>query len=442
MAASSPRSPRSREQRTWASAYAFALLLPVLLMLVSPYTEQAWTVFAVAVGFTAFAGMALQVVLVSRSPLVASAVGLDVLVRLHRSMGVVLVLMVLLHVAVIFVVSPWARSWLWPIHQPLVAQAGAAAFYAMILLGGTSVWRARFGMGYETWRLLHVALTAVAVLGGYIHVLYASDFSWSGPLRMLATLLLLAATASLVYLRVGRAFGTLDSPWLVADVRDEHGGSVTLTLDATRRGVDVRPGQFAWLRFAGRPYSLVEHPFSIASAAGPDRRRISFTIRSLGTTSHAVRELRPGATVLLDGPHGGVADELLVRPWILVVGGIGITPAMGILRSLAEAGDRRPVQLVYCVRDWEQATFRDELVELGTQLDLDLVVVATRPAPSWTGVRGRLDGRTLARVLPQDRASRSVLVCGPDGFATDVLGWLEAIGVPLAHVYAERFTSA
>lgn len=434
---------RRREQRTWAAVYACSLALPLVLMLVSPYTADTHVVFAIALGFTAFVGMTLQVVLASRAPVISGPVGLDVLLRVHRYMGAVLVVLVAVHVLVLFIWSPWCRIWLWPIHQPLSARAGAVAFYSMVLIGLTSFWRARFGLGYETWRLLHIVLTALAIAGAYVHILYLSDFSWSGPIRTLATLLLLLATASLVYLRVGRAFSSLATPWVVTEVRGERGDATTLALEAAGHdGVDVHPGQFAWLKFAGRPYAVTEHPFSIASAAGR-ARRVEFTVRALGDLTSSLRDLPLGTTVLMDGPHGGFHAAAPAEGVVLVVAGIGITPAMSVLRTMAAAGDERPVQLVYCVRSWDDATFLEELADLEHRLpQLDVVRVATRPPAGWDGQRGRIDGAMLDAVLPADRARRNVLVCGPAGFADGVLAWLDALAVPLAHVHAERFTSA
>jgi ferredoxin-NADP reductase len=43
------------------------------------------------------------------------------------------------------------------------------------------------------------------------------------------------------------------------------------------------------------------------------------------------------------------------------VGGIGITPMMSIIRTLADRGDRRPVVLLYASRDWDSVIFREEL---------------------------------------------------------------------------------
>jgi ferredoxin-NADP reductase len=41
---------------------------------------------------------------------------------------------------------------------------------------------------------------------------------------------------------------------------------------------------------------------------------------------------------------------------VLVAGGIGVTPMMSLIRTLADQADQRPVILLYGVRDWESIT--------------------------------------------------------------------------------------
>ena len=39
---------------------------------------------------------------------------------------------------------------------------------------------------------------------------------------------------------------------------------------------------------------------------------------------------------------------------VLVAGGVGITPMMSIIRTLADRGDKRPVILFYGSKDWDR----------------------------------------------------------------------------------------
>jgi 3-phenylpropionate/trans-cinnamate dioxygenase ferredoxin reductase subunit len=223
-------------------------------------------------------------------------------------------------------------------------------------------------------------------------------------------------------------------------VRSELGEAATLVLRPFQPAAGpTRPGQFAWLKFRGSPYSFVEHPFSIASGAGVGDA-LEFTVKASGDATRRLQAIEPGTPVLLDGPHGGVEPAPGTRGWLLLAGGIGITPAMSVIRTHALDPARPPIQLVYGVRDWADATFREELEELAADGVVDLHVVASRPAGEWSGHRGRADARLLSQLLPSDRARRTALVCGPGGFTEDVVEALVALGIPPAHIHAERFS--
>jgi ferredoxin-NADP reductase len=130
-----------------------------------------------------------------------------------------------------------------------------------------------------------------------------------------------------------------------------------------------------------------------------------------------------------------------MRPYLLVAVGIGITPALSVLRALADEGDPRQVALVYANRRWEDVAFRDELDQLADSLDLEIVHVLSDPHAGWSGPRGRVDEQLLAGVLADLPAEPNVLVCGPPPLVDATLAALRELGVPDSSVHAERFTS-
>ena len=59
----------------------------------------------------------------------------------------------------------------------------------------------------------------------------------------------------------------------------------------------------------------------------------------------------------------------------MVAGGVGITPMLSMLRTLAERGDPRPVLLVVAGRTADDLLHREDREHLDSLLDLRLVEI-------------------------------------------------------------------
>ena len=136
-----------------------------------------------------------------------------------------------------------------------------------------------------------------------------------------------------------------------------------------------------------------------------------------------------GRRVLLDGPHGGWHPKHPERGIVLLVAGIGITPAMSVLRTFDDERRSPPVTLVYASRDPDSVVFGDELAGLAERLPLRIVHLAGRP-------RRRLDASLLRELLGSGRR-QDVLICGSPAFTASALAAAEEIGIPRHYVHAE-----
>jgi predicted ferric reductase len=395
------------------------------------------------VGYLGVTAIVVQIVLPSRAPSFTTAFGPGVLLRLHRSLGSVVLAFVVLHVAVFVWRQPHYAAWLLPLHErSFKALAGFGGAAALLLIVLSSWWRGLLRIRYEHWRALHLVLGTLALAAATTHVLLISWSSKDPLLRWFVVGAFAVGLISLGYLRVARPFVALARPFVVEEVRHERGAATTLQLAAVgHAGTPFQPGQFAWLKLPGSPFTVAEHPFSYASsAARPDRP--SFTMKRRGDFTDVAWQLPPGTQVLIDGPHGSWRPTLPEAGFVLVVAGVGITPAMSVVRTHAEVGDLRPVQLVYGARALADVTFLEELQQLAARLPLDLQIVLSQPEPGWTGHVGRIDRDLLARVLAPDARLRNVLVCGPPAMIDGTMAALDELGVDPALVYADRFDSA
>ena len=113
-----------------------------------------------------------------------------------------------------------------------------------------------------------------------------------------------------------------------------------------------------------RSYSLVgERP-----VAGAYRIAVKDVPDSRGG-SRFMRALRPDAEIEISQPESHFELQYGRPEYLLVAGGIGITPMVGMAHALAR--HRRPFRLLYAARSRDQMPFVDELSELlGDGLEL------------------------------------------------------------------------
>jgi ferredoxin-NADP reductase len=125
---------------------------------------------------------------------------------------------------------------------------------------------------------------------------------------------------------------------------------------------------------------------------------------------------------------------------VLIAGGIGVTPMMSMIRTLADRGDERPVILLYASKDWESTTFREDLETLKARLDLTVVYVLQNPPIAWTGEQGYITAEMFKRHLPPPYETHEYFICGPDVMMDAIENALRELSVPLSKYHSERYS--
>ena len=253
----------------------------------------------------------------------------------------------------------------------------------------------------------------------------------------------LAAVGLLVNNRVLRPLRLKRRPYQVAEVQGKIADAWTLALEPRGHdGLEFRPGQFVWLTLGPSPFSLQQHPFSISSSAERSER-LTLTIKELGDFTSTISEVSPGTTAFLEGPYGAftpAGPEDAVKGTVFVVGGVGITPVMSMLRTFRDRGDSRPLILIYGALAWDDVLFRDDLKALEQTLNLKLVHVLEKAPDGWQGETGLVTPELLGRHLPEDEVDEwEYFVCGPPPMMDVVEPHLHDRGVPVPRIHSERF---
>lgn len=397
---------------------------------------------ALNTGLVAFSLLVAAFVLMARSRSLLSSFGIETVLRVHRVVAVSAVVLVVAHVLLVLASDPRGLTIFDLRHTTWAARAATVSTVALAGVVALALRRKRRQPRYEGWRLVHLGLAGTVFVGAWLHIWWLHHLV--DDLLLAAWFLVMAVVVVGVAVRrwVWLPLKARRQSYVVESVREVSGQAVTLELRAAgHEGFPFRAGQFAWMKLGPSCFVFEEHPFTIASAADAPHRK-QFTIKAIGDFTRMVRRLRPGRRVFLDGPYGQMTIDGLESAWgfVFIAGGIGVTPMISMLRTLADRGDRRHHLLLVGARTADDIVMRTEIDRLRTQLSLTVVYALSQPPPGWRGESGRIDAALLARWLPRHGRRRfDYFLCGPPQMVTDVSAHLRERGVPVARVHTERF---
>jgi predicted ferric reductase len=425
----------------WIAALLFLAFLPMAVAMVGPLplARGFWVEFGALLGFLGLAILILQCVTTGRFRWFAAGFGFDNLLEFHKQMGIFALLLVLAHPAVLVAADPGFWSYYDPRENAPRAVALVVVTVATVLLVASSLWRLTFRLSYERWRLLHGVLTLGILFLGLGHVVMVDHYG--SPLWKKAAFVLMAGAGIylVIHSRVVRPLMMRRRPYRIVEVRPQRNDSWTLIIEPEgHEGMRYRAGQFLWITVGDSPFSMQQHPFSIASE--PSGGRIELTMKELGDFTGSVKKIEPGTRAWLEGPYGVFQhDPEGACGAVFIAGGVGVTPIMSLLRDARERADDARYYLFDGNTGWDDVMFREEIEEMKRRIRLKVVHVLTEPPDDWRGESGYVDGGVLKRHLPEDFSGFSYFICGPGPLLDSVEPILREMGVPATQIHTERF---
>lgn len=204
------------------------------------------------------------------------------------------------------------------------------------------------------------------------------------------------------------------------------------------------PGQHVKLRvMAGG--SVEDRSYSIASAPEAGAL-IELAIEELPggeVSGHLHRVAVPGDTLELRGPLGKFTWTVRDGgPILLIGGGSGLVPLMSMIRHRTLQQSKVPVGLILSAITWDDALFRDELLELERARDgFELTLTLTRETMKQPGIANRrVDSAMVREMLERLPAAPSgVFICGSNAFVDNAAEIVAALGVAPGNVHTERY---
>ncbi|MEU1204202.1 ferric reductase-like transmembrane domain-containing protein [Nocardia sp. NPDC005825] len=427
----------------WIGLYLAASAVPLVFAVVGPVDggRGFLTEFSVALGFVGMSMLGLQFALVARFQAVAAPFGEDALVQFHRQISYVALAFILAH-PVLLQLGGIDIAALFNLAQaPWRARCAITATVLLLILVATSVWRGRLRIRYEVWQILHGSLSVAVVALALAHMVLVGHYL-DEPWKIgLWTAMTVALVGLLVWVRVVAPIRRMRRPWQITANTTERGNARTLTLTPIGHpGIRFEPGQFGWLVVGRSPFSITSHPFSFSSSA-QNTEHVQMTIKALGDFTGTIDSIPTGTRAYVDGPHGVFTPDRYEGPgFVLIAGGVGITPMRSILHTMADRRDKRPFLLLYAGLALDDMTFDPDLDALAAHLELTVVPVPQHPPADWSGESGFIDQQLLRRHLPDRYPTRQYFICGPAPMVTAIENALAALEVPADRVHTERFT--
>ncbi|MFA7441619.1 MAG: NO-inducible flavohemoprotein [Sphingomonadaceae bacterium] len=209
-----------------------------------------------------------------------------------------------------------------------------------------------------------------------------------------------------------------------------------------------KPGQYLtfWLEIPGHP--PVKRNYSLSAAANGRDYRISVKREPKGIASNWLHDHAQEGTVLKVAPPAG--EFFLTphpeRPVVLLSGGVGLTPMVAMLETLAERFPDVPVHYVHGTQDGSTHAMRDHIRSLTSKHGhVQSTIFYLQPRAEDTegkdfNHKGLIDMDWLTAHTPIEDAD--FYLCGPRPFLRNFVAGLSLAGVKGDQIHYEFFGPA
>ncbi len=427
--------------------FVLLVLFPLIVAAISNTLNDGWRDWTREAGsFMGMLGLSLMIlssVPIIRERMITSSFNLDIVYKFHHAYSSLGFFFAFAHLGLLWAHNPEvARLMNVFENYPLYAKGGMISLVTAGILVYTSYFRKNFKFGYDYWKIAHSLLAMTMIVFGLIHTFGINYYSGHSLIHIYYIVLTVFAALSILTLRVITPTLQLNKPYSITDIVLMNNDTAEMKLvfngKPEVKPVAYRAGQIGWITVHHSPYSFRRHPFSFTSA-DTDHSKVSFAIRNLGDFTASVKYLRSGDRVYLEGSFGVFnLDKLGDEGFVMIAGGIGIAPVMGILRTMDARKDKRKVVLYYGSRDEESIGFYEEIKDIATRINLTPIHVLERTDnPNFE--KGYVTQTILEKYYPANKERYDVFICGPGPMVEIILPALKNINVPKENIWPEFY---
>ncbi|MCB9810591.1 MAG: FAD-dependent oxidoreductase [Candidatus Nomurabacteria bacterium] len=185
------------------------------------------------------------------------------------------------------------------------------------------------------------------------------------------------------------------------------------------------------------------HTFSLVTE--PVESDLAIATRMRGSDyKNTLNDLLPDDLVEIEGPYGSFAlHQNEQKSAVFLVGGIGITPFMSMIKEAKSNQKPHKLYLFYSNNEPKDAPFLSELSDLSNSKALNLNFIPTMTkldeSDDWSGERGYIDWPMVKRHVP-DTDKAIYYMAGPQGMVQAMRSMLLEAKVDPDSIRFEEFS--
>lgn len=216
----------------------------------------------------------------------------------------------------------------------------------------------------------------------------------------------------------------------VIEIADETPTVKSFKIELPDSSLSFYPGQFFMVSFQDDAEIKTARAYSIASSP-MEKKYLEIALNKVGPFTTKMFQLKPGDLLKFKGPYGKFYfSEDIKNNLVLIAGGTGITPLIGIIRYCTDKCLSNKIRFIYSVRTPDEIIYKSELEKLKKiNENFDYVVTITRAEDShnWNSKKGRINLELLKESI-NDIENSLYFLCGPKEFVDSVISMLQSLG--------------